>query len=124
VTDDRSEEPNRVVSDQVESVKADIAMTRGQLEEAVNELSNRLNPKVQAHRATASMTDTARQTAKEAGSAAKSGLGRAQVVAGHQAARAKQAGSGRGLRSALVGLVVVIGVFVVARRRRGRGLPC
>jgi Protein of unknown function (DUF3618) len=112
MTDDAAGDPRvkERTDDPVRSVKADIEATRAELQETVNELSDRLNPKTQAHHAVESLAETTKRTATEAGSAAKHGAGQAKSVAQRQIGRAQHAGRDRqfgalALAAAAAGLV-------------------
>jgi hypothetical protein len=118
VTGDTPPGPSAEVpsNDPVAAVKADIEETRAELQETVDELSDRLNPKVQAHRAAESLSETAKRAATETGSAAHQGAAQARTVAQRQLSRARGAGRARQLGLA----VVVLAVIGVAWWRRGR----
>jgi hypothetical protein len=99
-------------ADPVEALKADIETTRAELQDTVDELSDRLNPKTQLRQAAASLTDTTKRAATDAGSAAKHGAGHVQAIARNQV------GHGRGRRAAVVAAALAVVGLVWWRRGR------
>jgi hypothetical protein len=123
MTDDQTTDPTAEEStdDPVGAVKADIEVTRAELQETVDELSDRLNPKTQVHHAADSLAETTKRTATEAASAARHLAAQANSIAQKQVGRAPTAGA-RNRNAGL--LAATLAVAGLVWWRRGRSLRC
>jgi chromosome segregation ATPase len=116
MTDDTTEAS---AADPVELVKADIEATRAELQETVDELSDRLNPKKQLSHAAESLSETTKRAASEAGSTARHGVAQAHDAAKDGFGRARHAASDRRRQVGVLGVTMaVVGLAVWWRRGR------
>jgi hypothetical protein len=120
MTDDEANDPmaEKPTDDPVGAVKADIEATRSELQETVDELSDRLNPKTRAHHAAQSLAETTRRTATGTGSAAKHGAVRAKSIAQTEVDRARASGTTKRKAGLLAVTLVAVGLVWWRRGRR------
>ncbi len=103
-----------VSEDPVEAVRSDIEVTRAELVETVNELSDRLSPKKRVGAVTQDVTASTKQVVGHAQELTKDSATKAQDVAKVGITRSRQLADGRERR--LIGAVALVaGLFFVWR---------